>query len=303
MITMTMAHASGWPEILPRPIHRQLTHLTSLDPWFEIYQVSDGVYSIVEPYHYEETISYLITGRDRAVLIDTGMGVADIRAEVENLTKLPVTLVNSHWHWDHVGGNYQFKDIWAFDNDFEVGKIERGMTVEECAAAGFLRPESLCRPLPAGFDPATYELRRCTVTRRLKHLEQIDLGGRALVIHHAPGHSPGGICIYDTKDRILFTGDVYYPGTLYANLERSDFSVFYPTMVYLTSMAPLLEWVSPSHNESKVPAAELVAAAAGFHKVMEGTAQYTITGGLGGQVRLYDFGRFRLERPLETPGE
>jgi glyoxylase-like metal-dependent hydrolase (beta-lactamase superfamily II) len=291
-----MAHISGWPEILPRPIHRELPALAALNPWFQIYQVSDGVYSIVEPFHYEETISYLITGQDRAVLIDTGMGVADIRAEVENLTRMPVVLINSHWHWDHIGGNYKFPEIWAFDDDFEVGKIERGMSVEECAAEGLLRPESLCRPLPAGFNPATYELRRSRVTRRLDHLEEIDLGGRALVVHHTPGHSPGGICLFDTRDRILFTGDTYYPGTMYANLERSDFGVFCDTMDYLASLVPSVSFVSPSHNESRVPASELLDARAGFSQIAAGTAPHTV---VSGGIRLYDFGRFRLERPRE----
>lgn len=294
-----MAHASGWPGVLPRPIHRELPRLDSLDPWFEIYQVSEGVFSLVEPYHYEETISYLITGEERAVLIDTGMGVADLRAEVENLTKLPVVMINSHWHWDHIGANYQFEEVWAFDNDFEVGKIERGMSVEECSAAGYLRPESLCRPLPAGFDPATYELRRSTVTHRLKHLEQVHLGGRVLVIHHTPGHSPGGICIYDTADRILFTGDVYYPGTMYANLDRSDFDVYYQTMRYLASLAPHIRSVSPSHNESRVLPAELIAAESGFREIVSGRAPHTV---LPDGVRLYDFGRFRLERPRAPAG-
>jgi len=295
-----MAHASGWPEILPRPIHRELPHLKSLDPWFEIYQVAEGVYSLVEPYHYEETISYLITGRDRAVLIDTGMGVADVRAEVRNLTSLPVILVNSHWHWDHIGANHQFDEIWAFDDDFEVGKIERGMSVAECAEAGFLRPESLCRPLPAGLDPATYELRPCRVTRRLQHGEEIDLGGRSLIVHHTPGHSPGGICLLDTKDRILFTGDTYYPGTMYANLERGDFDVFCDTMEYLAGLVPEVGSVSPSHNESRIPASELLGAYAGFQRIRDGEAPCTIVG----DVRLYDFGRFRLERPLpDAPGE
>jgi glyoxylase-like metal-dependent hydrolase (beta-lactamase superfamily II) len=53
--------------------------------------------------HFEEAISYLVLGAERAALIDTGMGIADIRAEVERLTDLPVTAVNTHSHYDHVG--------------------------------------------------------------------------------------------------------------------------------------------------------------------------------------------------------
>jgi len=286
-----MQHTFGWPAVLPREIHKTLKKAAPLDPWFEVYEVSDGVLAIVEPFHFEETISFLVTGSERAVLIDTGMGVGDIRAEAERLTCLPITVINTHWHYDHIGGNYQFKDVWAYDNDFEVGKIERGMTVEE--ASPRMAPERICAPLPAGFDPRAYEIRRCTVTRRLKHLEQVDLGQRSLVIHHTPGHSPGGICLYDTRDRILFTGDTYYPGTMYANLERGDFEVFFSSMKYLASLVKDVSLLATAHNECKVPAAEILDALEGFEQISAGKARYTVSD----WTRMYKFDRFLLEYP------
>jgi glyoxylase-like metal-dependent hydrolase (beta-lactamase superfamily II) len=265
---------------------------TSKNPWFRTYKVSDGIHSIVEPFHYEEPISFLIEGIERAVLLDTGMGLYDIRAEAESITSLPLAVVNTHWHYDHLGGNYQFSDVWAGDNDFEVEKIEAGMLSEDVAHS--MTPEWVCASLPRDLDPATFHIRPCKVTRRLRHLEEIDLGGRNLIVHHTPGHSPGGICLYDTKDRILFTGDMYYPGALFANLERSNFEEFVVSLTYLNDMLGEVSFVCPAHNESKVPKEEITAAYVGFLKVRSGQAEYTTQG----KAKVHRFGRFSVALPL-----
>ncbi len=77
---------ASWPAALPRPGNRRLGQIEPLCSWYVIYRVSDNTFAISEPHHYEEVISYLITGDSRAVLFDSGMGIADIRAEVERLT-------------------------------------------------------------------------------------------------------------------------------------------------------------------------------------------------------------------------
>jgi glyoxylase-like metal-dependent hydrolase (beta-lactamase superfamily II) len=202
---------SGWPQALPRQGNRKLKKRESVALWFEVYQVKAGTFALLEPHHYEEVISYLILGDERAVLFDTGMGVGNIQAEVEGLTGLPVTIVNSHSHYDHVGDNYRFAEVWAFDNESEIARIERGLTRAQCLH--YLEPGSYM-DLPPGFDPTAYEIRPSPVTRRLCHLDVIDLGKRTLTIHHTPGHSPGSICLLDSRDGLLFTGDTFYPGTL-----------------------------------------------------------------------------------------
>jgi glyoxylase-like metal-dependent hydrolase (beta-lactamase superfamily II) len=85
--------------------------MTNVQAWFETTEVEPGIHAIEEPFHVERVKSYLVTGEDRAILVDTGMGVANIRDEVGRLTGLPVTVINSHAHWDHIGGNALFDDI------------------------------------------------------------------------------------------------------------------------------------------------------------------------------------------------
>ena len=79
-----------------------------MTPWFTVERIDDATFALSEYRHWEETHSYLLLGRDRALLLDTGLGVGDLRREVEALTDRPVTVALTHVHWDHIGGCGQF---------------------------------------------------------------------------------------------------------------------------------------------------------------------------------------------------
>lgn len=79
--------------------------------WFTVEQIDGDTFAISEYKHWEETHCYLLCGKDRAVLIDTGLGVSDIKKIVNSLTKLPITVLTTHVHWDHIGGHKYFNDI------------------------------------------------------------------------------------------------------------------------------------------------------------------------------------------------
>jgi len=285
-----MMASSGWPEILPRSGNQALKRLNSVAPWFEAYQVSEAAFALLEPRHYEEVISYLILGNERAVLLDTGMGIGDIQAEVERLTDLPVIVVNSHSHYDHIGGNHRFAEVWAFDDDGEIAYIERGLTRAECARR--LRPGSYL-DLPPGFDPAAYEIKPSTVTRRLRHLEVIDLGGRNLTVHHTPGHSPGSICLLESRDGLLFTGDAFYPGMLYAHFADSNFDAYRQSLTYLTSLLDQVSALCPAHNEAYAPKEVLPRVREGFERIAAGEAEFEVED----TVRVYRFEGFGVTLP------
>jgi len=232
--------------------------------WFEVYKVSEGTFAICEPGHWEGSVSYLIEGQNKAVLLDTGMGIGDIKKVIEHLTRLKVSVVNSHTHFDHVGGNHQFDEIAVFDNEVEIERLEKGITVEEEPLPlpkglaltieelkSELSQELLYRPLPEGFDPKSYQIFPSKPTHLLKHEELIDLGDRALKVLHSPGHSPGSICLLDTQSRELFTGDTFYLSSLFAHFPESDFLAYSRTADYLASLAPSISVLRPSHDDSK----------------------------------------------------
>ncbi|HSR30272.1 MAG TPA: MBL fold metallo-hydrolase [Anaerolineae bacterium] len=278
---------SGWPEALPRPGNRNLHQLPSVSPWFSIYQVSVGTYALLEPHHYEEVISYLIVGSDLAILFDTGMGIGNILAEVKRLTDKPVVVVNSHSHYDHVGDNHRFRQVWAYDDSGEIAYIERGVARADCVR--FLSP-GLYRDLPPGFDPAAYEIRPSPVARRLRHLEAIRLGSRTLTVYHTPGHSPGSICLWDDRDGLLFTGDTVYPGTLYAHFEDSDLPAYRQTTRCLTTLVNQVSHLCPAHNEALISKELLGSVADAFQLIASGMPKFERVG----DTRVYRFAGFGI---------
>src|SRR5205807_9970929 len=106
---------ADWRHSHARSEYKTLQRVPVSDPWFEVYKPAPGVFAIYEPHQAEETIGYLIVGEQRALLFDTGMGISDVKKVVEELTKLPVIVLNSHTHDDHVGGNWEFDRVYGMD--------------------------------------------------------------------------------------------------------------------------------------------------------------------------------------------
>jgi glyoxylase-like metal-dependent hydrolase (beta-lactamase superfamily II) len=128
--------------------------------------------------NYEAPFLYLLLGSERALLLDTGTGHADLRSVVDPLVgELELVVAHTHGHGDHVGGDDQFENV--------VGK-----TAEDVAAY-------------------------FGITGWPEQIVQFDLGDRVLDIIPSPGHHASHIAFYDRETRLLFTGDTLYPGRLY----------------------------------------------------------------------------------------
>jgi glyoxylase-like metal-dependent hydrolase (beta-lactamase superfamily II) len=156
-----------------------------MSDWFEVNELTTKVWAIREPNHEEGVISYLVVGRDRAVLIDTGMGIDNMKAAVEGLTQHPVLVVNTHSHYDHVGDNYRFEQI-AIHRE-EAKKIEKGISPEYLT--DLVGPDTFLNSPPEGFSAGNYQIHPSQPTKILKGGEKLSLGDRTLEIIHTPGHS------------------------------------------------------------------------------------------------------------------
>src|SRR5256886_15607558 len=107
-VLFSRAEIPEWCRALPRPEYKVLQRVPISDPWFEVYKVAPAVFAIYEPHQSEEVISYLIVGDKRAALFDTGMGISDLKKVTSELTRLPMLVLNSHTHNDHVGDHWRF---------------------------------------------------------------------------------------------------------------------------------------------------------------------------------------------------
>ena len=110
-----------------------------------------------------------------------------------------------------------------------------------------LTAERMIRPLPAGFDPATYQVVPTVPTRLLEEGDVLDLGGRRLQVMHTPGHSPDCICLFDEERGLLFGGDTINTGPIYAQLEDSNVELFARSAARLAEMAGAVQRVFVCH--------------------------------------------------------
>jgi glyoxylase-like metal-dependent hydrolase (beta-lactamase superfamily II) len=270
-LPVAVAQKPEWCKQPPRPEYKKLIRMSTPDPWFEVYSVRPGVLAIYEPQQAEQVISYLILGKKRALLLDTGMGISDMKKLVQGLTTLPVSVLNSHTHNDHVGDNWEFQgaqsdDIYGMDTDF-TRKSAQGSRDD---AQAEIKPDQLCGPLPAGFDARTYATKPFKITHWLHGGDTIDLGGRVLKVISTPGHTPDSIALLDQAHGLLFTGDTYYPGLIYLYRPETDLAAFETSMKKMIALAPGLKLLLPAHNVPDGNPADLQRQLTAFRKVRAG---------------------------------
>jgi glyoxylase-like metal-dependent hydrolase (beta-lactamase superfamily II) len=256
-----------WCDELPRAANTALPRVTVSSDWFEVYQAAEGVFAIAEPRQFQETISYLIVGADRALMFDTGLGLVPIRPIVEQLTRLPVEVLSSHTHFDHVGGHAEFDRILALETPYTRANA-RGFAHE--GLAGEVAPESFCGSAPAGADLAAYHTRPWTASRTVADGDTIDLGGRSLEVLHVPGHTPDAIALFDRRRGLLWTGDSCYDGTLWLYVPETSLDDYERSMARLAALTPQLSQLLPAHNTASLDPRRLGQVASAIRRIRAG---------------------------------
>jgi glyoxylase-like metal-dependent hydrolase (beta-lactamase superfamily II) len=215
------------------------------DRWFTTTTHDHGITQLVEP-HVHRIIRcniWHVRGRDRDLVVDTGVGVASVVEGFAALLDRPVVCVASHIHYDHVGCLHEFDHRlmhpkaaplmkpyrsqmplrWsAFDDDAVAAARSIGYVIDRDEMI-----DALPRP---GFDIDAFHTQGVTPTGTIDEGDVIDLGDRHLEVLHLPGHTPGSIGLWEHATRTLFAGDTVYDGPLIDFLPESDIAAYIRTM-------------------------------------------------------------------------
>ncbi|CAF0884188.1 unnamed protein product [Didymodactylos carnosus] len=262
-----------WCRKLPRPQYASLEQIHVRQQWFQVYKVYSGVYAIYEPYHWEEVISYLIYGSHKNLLLDTGMGIGNIKQVVDELTakdniQLPLSVISSHTHHDHIGDNWQFEDIYGIDTNF----TRTNMQGNDTDAQAELEPGMIWKKyLPSDFDPKSYRIRPFQIKNYLRDGDKIDMGNnRRLEILTTPGHTPDCISLFDEQNGLLFVGDTFYLGPIFLYRPETNLHEYAKSLEKLAQLCSKVKIIFPAHNIPVVEPDLLIKAAQGIKNVMSG---------------------------------
>lgn len=208
---------------------------TNASAWYTVTPIGDDVTLISERHvrEYYRCNIWHVRGRDRDMLVDSGMGVVSLREAVPLVTEKRCFAVASHGHYDHIGAHHEFEDRLA--HAAEAGILGRP-TRENTLAAAFATDEIFSAAPPEGWEAAEYAVRAAPVTRTIGEGDVIDLGNRAFEVLHLPGHSPGGIGLWEVASGVLFTGDTLYDGPLGEGLPGSDAAAWRRSMERLLEL-------------------------------------------------------------------
>lgn len=227
--------------------------MNATDDWFDVSELPTGDWRISEAVLFND---YLLVGEERALLLDASVGVGDLRGMVDALVDVPVTLLLTHSHWDHIGAATQFDDVRIHPNGLPPDGTVRPDYVADDGPYGLedwiADWQEAGRSFPDGFDPDTFQIPHTPDVEPIEGGREMDLGGRTVELVHLPGHAPGQLGALDRERGVLYGGDVVHVDySLYIHFGGCDIHEYVDTLGRLRSMreAGAFDTLYTAHND------------------------------------------------------
>lgn len=203
-------------------------HIAGEAEWYETIRMADDVTLIHEPWirPFFRCNMWHVRGRDRDLLLDSGLGHVSLRRHVPLTSGRPIVCVASHTHFDHIGCHHEFPDRMVHRAEAHILADPKN----EWTLADRYATDDMFDRLPPGWDAARYRIEPAPAGRILDDGDVVDLGNRAFAVIHTPGHSPGGIGLFERATGTFLSGDVIYDGPLIDDAYHSDRQAYVATM-------------------------------------------------------------------------
>ena len=216
------------------------------DSWYEIHDIG-GVSHILETHvvAWMRCNMWLVKGRDRDLLIDSGMGLRPLKTEIAALRERPVVAICSHCHFDHIGCSHEFEMRLGHRSE---AAVHAAPDLDNSCARAWIAGELLTALPYAGYSLSQYRITPAPLIGHLDDGDVIDTGDRVFNVLHLPGHSPGSIALYEKSTRTLFSGDVIYDGLLIDSAWHSDPQIYRDSLHRLRELP--VEIVHAGHEPS-----------------------------------------------------
>lgn len=203
--------------------------------WYRVRRLTDGISLIDEPSvkpFYRCNIWH-VRGRERDLIVDFGLGAVPLREQVALLAERDIVAVASHTHFDHIGSAHEFDCCHVHPAEADIlAAPDNHRTLAE----RFLDNAMFDALPPAPYAHSGYRIPGPSNIALLEDGDALDLGDRRFEVIHTPGHSPGGIALWEAASKILISGDILYDGELIEDAYHSDLGDYATSLRRLRSL-------------------------------------------------------------------
>jgi Zn-dependent hydrolases, including glyoxylases len=231
--------------------------------WFKVTEVANKTW-LINDNGFDNI--YLVEGKEKALLIDTGCGVGDLKQLLSTLTSLPIIVVNTHGHPDHVMGNAQFKDIHMDNQDALLLKEYISYDNKKMILENMLQGQ-----YNSEFSTEKWLNAKMNNIIPIKNGHKFDLGDRDIIVISLPGHSAGCIGLLDERERLFFSGDSIIECDMWLHLNDSlPLSTFLQSIKNVSAVSEKFSKILSGHNMSPIQTEIIDEIIQGVTKIVEG---------------------------------